>query len=72
MFLQVYWVDTSLVVVLLVVVVLVQAPGHQYGPSTLSPFWFLLSSSLLVALGCLSLALAWLQEYWEEGEEEPR
>ena len=69
LFAQVYLTDTVLMLLIVVIITLVQLPGHQYGASVLSQRWFLLNSGLLLLLGCISLLLARLSLHWEKGEE---
>ena len=69
LFTQVYLIDAALMLLIVVVMILVQLPGHQYGASVLSQRWFLLNSGLLLLLGCISLLLARLSLHWEKGEE---
>ena len=68
---QVYWTDSCLLVLLLVVVVLVQLPGYQYQATILSHCWFTINCGLLMVLGFISLLLAWLIGRWEGRVEDP-
>ena len=61
--------DSSLLCVLLLILLLVQLPGHQYQGNILTPFWFIIDLSLLALLGLISLLLAWLTGHWEDQQE---
>ena len=64
-----FWVDSTLLGVLLLILLLVQLPGHQYQGNILTPFWFIIDLSLLALLGLISLLLAWLTGHWEDQQE---